>query len=919
MKKEDTVKVIKDKRILIGIAALLLIIVIILCVAAVRQNAARQNAGRRSGGMAALMSESLENSGFSYLPGDKRELEKAAEAAAEFLDELVSMGADRQEMVEKLQGYLTSLDWGLTDEQAAELAEWLVDVYLQNYESVYGEPSGVSQTVTKLSDTFLEEMRTDLESISEYLTQLDASVANNKEELIHLTESRDGSYEALTEYLDGLKRIVSTIQSELSRYQNDQSQQQVLSTQEFADMKTRMDSLSAAILELENRLKENIQNADVNNGGRYEALVEDMDGLSSDLQNKVKELDQRLSDMLSELKSNGNRMSASLSELISSSQNELSILLNQLEMANQQRYENSEAQSNSRNEQIDQNINEKVNLLSGRLDEVHANINATQTEIKQILADMDEADDLRLEEIMKSFAEINAELAAINEDMDTAHEELKTLIETVRTEAGENQEELLGVLNEIDASFTEQNSQNYEALVQSLNSQSEAMKAQMEAMSSSLIQNTAQIAVEVSSGNAGILEKLTQMESSTNAMLSGLSSNVQSVFQRVSNGKKLLASALLTKDVIIDEDATFQEIYNGIISIPQQVVIGVDRIPGTIEYEYHHHAGSSESGGGCYTVEDVHHHDVSCYQLCNYSWTGCAGDNGWTDGENISHCPYRETHSICNNGQPMYKTYDHPNYGGSQSGHRNSGSSTHAVLVCSKTEGQHYGWKTGCGLQEGQIVGAHIVYNSNMLSAAAATYEKQAAQSNISFQELEKLLKAYSAKNMPDLTEEGSLETDEKETMAEEEADVKPEKEDNAEEAATKAADDAQEAKETVVGSEEASQTAGPETETDSGTDPEIQSEAETVPGDRLGADTEDETADNEDGEIETGAVDETKVLENETAAGMSVPKTDTENKAAPEKEEKPSEEKASEAVSSEEIPKEIEIVENSFTEMATE
>ena len=35
--------------------------------------------------------------------GEERELEKAAEAAAEFLDELVSMGADRKEMAERLQ------------------------------------------------------------------------------------------------------------------------------------------------------------------------------------------------------------------------------------------------------------------------------------------------------------------------------------------------------------------------------------------------------------------------------------------------------------------------------------------------------------------------------------------------------------------------------------------------------------------------------------------------------------------------------------------------------------------------------------------------------------------------------------------------------------------------------------------------
>ena len=114
MKKEDSVKIIKDKRILVCIALLLVLIAAALCAAALKQNA-----GRRAVGMASLMADRLEQSEFSWLPSERRELEKAAEAAAEFLDELVSMGAGRQEMVDSLQGYLSELGWELTEEQAA--------------------------------------------------------------------------------------------------------------------------------------------------------------------------------------------------------------------------------------------------------------------------------------------------------------------------------------------------------------------------------------------------------------------------------------------------------------------------------------------------------------------------------------------------------------------------------------------------------------------------------------------------------------------------------------------------------------------------------------------------------------------------------------------------------------------------------
>ena len=139
-------------------------------------------------------------------------------------------------------------------------------------------------------------------------------------------------------------------------------------------MKARMDSLSQAILELEERLKESIHNTDGNNGGRYEALEEEIDGLSEELRDKVEALNQRLAAMLAELKSDGAGMNAGLSELVSQSQKELSRLLSDLEAANQLRHEQAETENAARNEQTNQNINEKVSLLSGKLDQVTCGI-----------------------------------------------------------------------------------------------------------------------------------------------------------------------------------------------------------------------------------------------------------------------------------------------------------------------------------------------------------------------------------------------------------------------------------------------------------------------------------------------------------------------------------------------------------------
>ena len=53
------------------------------------------------------------------------------------------------------------------------------------------------------------------------------------------------------------------------------------------------------------------------------------------------------------------------------------------------------------------------------------------------------------------------------------------------------------------------------------------------------------------------------------------------------------ASALLTKGVSADDDATFAELKDAVLRIPQKLVIGVQEVPGTITYHYHYHADAS--------------------------------------------------------------------------------------------------------------------------------------------------------------------------------------------------------------------------------------------------------------------------------------------------------------------------------------
>ena len=620
-------------------------------------------------------------------------------------------------------------DSGLeTSEKYEEINNRLGDLTVsinQNLEEIDDHISSVLDDLMADNDEQNREFIKQLQSTQEYVTTLINEFAQeNALQLTQMEENSAARYESLTQTLTEVNDAITSALEEMRAESNEQN---TVLVERLQTMKAELDAVLGQISE--------------NNEAYYTSLTETLTKMNSDLNN-----------ILEEMKAENTEQNAALQELIQNSADGICSMLENLQQSGEEWYNGANS-----------NINTKVTELMNNLDGIHNSITSTQLDIRQTLVDMQTADAEHMDQIMEEFYGITADLATINTSVDTAHGEIKTLITEVETnlknEADENQSELLGALTEMDSSFEQANSEGFQNLLDSLQAQAESMQGQFDALNNSMTANTSainqtaetnktevlnklasmesnisntvnNIGTGTSVSQEAILERIGQLEENTSNRLSGLSGDIQSVFQRVSNGKALLASALLTKDVVIDEDATFQEIHDAILSIEQEVVIGVDKLPGTIEYEYHYHTGDAQNGGGCYTVEDVHHHNAGCYQLCTYSWTGCEGSTGWTDGNSISHCPYRETHSICNGGQTMYKTYDHYNGGGSASGHRDGGSSTHAILVCGKTEGQHYGWTTGCGLQDGQIIGAHIVYDADAVSAAAATYRKEAADEN---------------------------------------------------------------------------------------------------------------------------------------------------------------------------------------------
>lgn len=192
-----------------------------------------------------------------------------------------------------------------------------------------------------------------------------------------------------------------------------------------------------------------------------------------------------------------------------------------------------------------------------------------------------------------------------------------------------------------------------------------------------------------------------ELKSYLEELNNGLKQDMNQVFTSVSNGKKKLASALLTKGVSTNEDATFAQLAEAILNIDQKLVIGVEEIPGTIRYQYHYHVDASgnqphteksDTAGGCYTGTHGHVHSVEdgCYKEESYHVhrDDCSGYPVWVDwAPGVK--PYWGFIYTC--GEPA--------------------NATRRVLICSKQAGSTDYYVPSCGLADGQIIGAEILYD----------------------------------------------------------------------------------------------------------------------------------------------------------------------------------------------------------------
>ena len=650
-----------------------------------------------------------------------------------------------------------------SDEKHEEMLDTLAKMEYDLGQMLEEEMTALDESISSMNESLSNQIA---DSATEMKEQMQSALTDVQQEFANVNNRLNSSEEKFAEFCETYKADVEESGIKLDNIQTSITEakaQLSAAKQELADTLTQMES---------------------NDVLRQEELNQKLDSVQKSVeavQTQITEIGGSIQDTLADMKAENQAEHAQIIAALEELEQDILTAAEESTLAIRQDITNLQGVVESESAEIQNNLDSSVTGLKDQMSDIHGQIASTQEEIAALLQSMDEKQDVQYEDIMQAIEDA---VDDIDDSVDTAYNNLQALIRIFNADMTENHRDTLDTLENMEESMAEAMTDNLSQINDSFGNLNTTLDAYFKEMQES--QNAAQDALDTVVEELGtdltenqqiILDKLAEHDKNNNAgqeyikqsieqhnsdmhlesaeikgeiedhntgILSALEGFVNtieqkldSVFTFVSNGKKLLASALLTKSVSVNEDATFQEFADAILAIPQEIVIGVQQIPGEISYDYHYHTDANgnalhedtnDVSGGCYTVPVYHQHSSACY-----SKTTCGGGVSyktssthwkcsdtlycdahgcyWEDPSELypsgcwhCYCP-EETYTVCNS-----------------CGATNSGSPCKASttkLTCGKNGSTIEGYAVGCGLSDGQIIGAHIVYNSNAVSAAA--------------------------------------------------------------------------------------------------------------------------------------------------------------------------------------------------------
>lgn len=674
----------------------------------------------------------------------KEEMAQELEEVSEYLTQVRETVSQNHNSLEVILNENFEKQLNETSENILQIEKQL-ETYIKRYGSDYAKVTAdLSQIVEQLeiSRTQLEDTRNVLlERMSEAegnavqrQEKTEEALRDIKEQILHIQKQMEDSH----------KDLIALIESTA------------------ADEKSQMDELSNQLYIAKNELEKRSLESE-------NTLSEQIDETEKELADELFHTENNLSAQISQLEKG-------LSEVVSTEMDKLASLL---------MFENNELKIFM--EQKAAGFSEKMITLQGKIEDA-------QAQVLTLSEEMERHEEVRQEEMMDSFSALFINLQTIQSDYQALHEELKDLIVEVKTLSEENHQELIAVLGQMEEGMEGKSTQNLTKLLETMAQMKEDYGTSITNLQKELNQNLSDMDVNINDQlyqmNMTLNQKYDNLTNIVNTGDEGLRSYLENgfslvgqkldaVFTYVSDGKKMLASALLTKGVDCRQDATFGEIANAILSIPQSILIGTQQIPGEITYEYHHHkdghgtltpsekvsvgakggcfntpiyhvhTGDYRNGGGCYTVPVIHNHESSCYQtirkvrqITGFWFTGQGTGHACCDsahGQN--YAKFRYVDKVFENGVLISSKEGEGDLGyrcglcvEREAYSRGSDMTTQNIvcgysegvngyeLGCGMTTGTVTGYTHGCGFVDGQIIGAHIKY-----AAGAGNYKTMAA------------------------------------------------------------------------------------------------------------------------------------------------------------------------------------------------
>ena len=611
-----------------------------------------------------------------------------------------------------------------------------------------------------------ERLRNDMAEAAGYLRKLDESIAQNQEKLEEVNGQLEGRQDALLKVETTQKKLtenaadVSVRVSEMEK----QTVTQILDLQENMqsvrnEILRAVDEMAAALRAMEAGERDSLQN--------QEALLAQIEKVNSDvreigeaadaLKGDLYQAHDGLNGLIDALEARGVKgneemltaLSAAEEKLQTAMGSEMELLSGKLEetgelvngnlelfrLAVEEDFEVLEAAAEESFRSLQADADEKFDAVQMTADR---NFTAIQTKADENFNAIQAASDANFNTIQKTADEnFTAIQASADENFKAIQASSLENFTAIQTAAGEhfntirtssdanfrdlreaserNFSAIRAVAGENFSAIQETAGRNFESLNRTLGEMSSSFDENLTALEQAVSQDISGLSAQSGAGMKELKEYLLQLQGM-------IGQRLDQVFTSVSNGKKMLASALLTKGISEAEDASFSEIMDAVLRIPQKIVIGQAQLPGTAVYRYHYHVnGSGENPhterqnapGGCYTVplRHVHSGEAGCYGVEAYHAhnDACSGHWSRTD-QGAEDAEEQENAEGKKDAEGSVWVYDCGNL---------PLNASRTVLTCGLGTDHVEGYGVSCSLFDGQLIGATYTYDGSLAAPAA--------------------------------------------------------------------------------------------------------------------------------------------------------------------------------------------------------